>query len=75
MVKKNYPDAIQHFEIVLQQYPSSSKAAASLLKIGYALAESGRKQEAIERLQQVVKKYPDTNTAQLAQTKLDTLTS
>ena len=75
MVKKNYSSAIEHFDIVLQQYPSSSKSAASLLKIGYALAASGKKQEAITRLQQVVKNYPDTNTAQLAKTKLDALSS
>ena len=73
MVKKNYPEAIEHFEVVLQQFPSSSKSAASLLKIGYALAASGKKQDAIIRLQQVVKNYPDTNTAQLAKTKLGSL--
>lgn len=74
MVKKNYPNAIQHFETVLQQFPSSSKSAACLLKSGYALAASGKKQEAIQRLQQVLKSYPDTNTAQLAETKLKALT-
>ncbi len=75
LVKKNYPAAIEHFEIVLQQFPASSKSAASLLKTGYALAASGNKQEAIKRLQQVVKNYPDTNTAQLAKTKLESLNS
>jgi tol-pal system protein YbgF len=73
MVKKSYPQAIEHFEIVLHKFPSSSKAAASLLKIGYALAASGKVEEAKIRLQQVVKTYPDTNTAQLANTKLETL--
>ncbi len=75
LVKKSYPEAIQHFEVVLQQFPASTKAAASQLKIGYALAASGKKQEAIDRLQQVVKNYPNTNTAQLAKAKLDALTS
>ena len=75
LVKKDYPAAIEHFEVVLQQFPSSSKSAASLLKIGYALAASGKKQDAITRLQQVVKNYPDTNTAQLAKAKLETLSS
>lgn len=73
MVKKDYPNAIEHFEIVLQQFPSSSKSAASQLKIGYALAASGKKQEAITRLQLVVKNYPDTNIAQLAKAKLESL--
>lgn len=75
MVKKSYPEAIEHFEIVLQQFPSSTKSAASMLKIGYALAASGKKEEAMQRLQQVVKNYPDTNTAQLAKAKLDALNS
>ncbi len=73
MVKKDYRSAINHFEIVLQQFPSSSKKAASMLKIGYALADSGKKQDAIIRLQQVVKNYPDTSTAKLAKSKLDNL--
>jgi len=73
MVKKNYPQAIQHFEIVLKNFPSSSKAAACSLKIGYALAASGQEGEAKQRLNQVIKNFPDTPTAQLASTKLRTL--
>lgn len=73
MVKKNYPQAIQHFEIVLTNFASSSKAAACSLKIGYALASSGKKEEAKQRLQQVLRNYPDTPTAQLAATKLTTI--
>ena len=75
MVKKEYPQAIAHFEVVLQQFPSSSKASASMLKVGYALAASGKKNEAIARLQQVMKSYPDTNTAHLASAKLESLTT
>lgn len=73
MTKKDYPQAIAHFETVLQQFPSSSKSAPSLLKIGYAFAASGKKQDAIARLKQVVKNYPDTNTARLAEKKLESL--
>ncbi len=42
MVKHNFAKAITHFELVLKQFPGSSKAAASTLKIGYALAASGK---------------------------------
>lgn len=73
IVKKNYPEAIRHFDIVLNQFPSSSKAAACSLKIGYALAASGKQSEAKLRLQQVVKKYPNTPTAELAATKLKSI--
>lgn len=73
MVKNAYAKAITHFDIVLKQFPSSSKAAASTLKIGYALAASGQITEAKERLQQVIQSYPDTPTAQLAAMKLQSL--
>ncbi len=73
LVKHNYADAINHFSTVLQQFPSSNKYSASLLKIGYALADAGRVAEAKERLHEVMKKYPDTATANLARLKLETL--
>ncbi len=73
LVKQNYADAITHFSTVLQQFPSSSKYSASLLKMGYALADAGRVAEAKERFHEVMKKYPDTSTADLARLKLETL--
>ena len=71
LVKKDYSRSIEHFEIVLHQFSSSSKAAASMLKIGYAYAATGNTQEAKKRFQQVVKIYPNTPTAQLANSKLE----
>ncbi|KTD10863.1 outer membrane protein [Legionella gratiana] len=73
LVKKDYTKAIEHFDTVLQQFPTSSKSAASMLKVGYAYAEQGNKQEAKKFLQQVVRAYPNTPTAQLASTKLRTI--
>lgn len=73
MVQKNYPQAIEQFNVVLQEFPSSSKSAASLLKTGYALAASGKTAEAHSKLQEVIKNYPDTRTARLAATKLNSL--
>lgn len=73
IIKKNYAEAVKQFETVLTKFPASSKAAASSLKIGYALAASGQKKEARQRLEAVIKTYPNTPTAQLAQAKLDTL--
>ena len=73
MVKKNYQEAIKHFEVVLQQFPSSSKTSASMLKIGYALSAAGELSAARQRLQSVVKQYPDTHAAQLALAKLESI--
>lgn len=73
LAKKDYPNAIEHFNVVLQQFPTSSKSAASMLKTGYAYAAQGNKQEAQKFLQQVVRAYPGTPTAQLANSKLRTI--
>jgi tol-pal system protein YbgF len=73
MVKKEYPKAIEHFDVVLHKFPSSSKSAASMLKAGYAYAASGNNQEAKKRLQEVIKTYPGTSTAQLASLKLESI--
>ena len=73
--QKNYQTAIANFNTVLKQFPTSSKSAPSLLKMAYALADSGKKQDAIQRLNQVIKNYPDTNTAHLAASKLRALSS
>lgn len=73
MVKKLYPQAVEHFDVVLKKFPSSSKSAASLLKTGYAYAALGNNVEARKRLQQVVKNYPGTSTAQLANLKLEAI--
>ncbi len=75
MTKKAYPDAIQQFETVLSSFPSSSKSAASSLKLGYALAESGQKDSAREHLKAVIRNYPDTRAAQLAASKLESIRS
>ncbi len=73
LVKKNNAQAIEHFNVVLNTFPTSSKCAASLLKIGYAYAAQGNISDARLKLQEVIKKYPDTPTAKLATTKLNTL--
>ena len=73
MVKKAFPDAIEQFQTVLSHFKSSSKASAAALKLGYALAEDGQTAAARERLQTVVRTYPDTHAAQLATAKLESL--
>lgn len=70
---KNYKSAISHFNTVIKQFPSSNKYSASLLKMSYALANTGQINEAKGHLQEILKKYPDTNTSELAQIKLNEL--
>lgn len=73
MTQKDFTKAITQFDIVLSKFPASSKSAPSLLKSAYALASSGKKQEAVVRLKQVIKQYPDTHTAKMAEEKLKSL--
>ncbi|MGV3740136.1 MAG: tol-pal system protein YbgF [Gammaproteobacteria bacterium] len=73
LANKEYSSAIEQFNNVIQNFKNSSKHAPSRLKLGYALAESGRIAEAKEQLTTVMSLYPDTSTAKLARNKLTKL--
>lgn len=73
LANKDYSEAISQFDTIIKNFKSSSKYAPSRLKLGYALAESGRIGEAKEQLTTVMNLYPDTSTAHLAQSKLEKL--
>ena len=71
--KKDYSAAMSQFKTVLEQFQSSNKIPLSRLKLGYALAALGQLKEAKEQLLVLIKHYPDTPAAQLAQSKLASL--
>lgn len=73
LANKDYTKAITQFDTVIQDFKSSSKYAPSRLKLGYALAGSGRIGEAKEQLLAVASLYPDTSAARLAHIKLEKL--
>lgn len=75
LTQKDYSQALNQFDTVIQQYPTSAKSADSLFGLGCALAGLGNKKDAIDRFNQVIHQYPDTQTAKLAQTKLQSLRS
>jgi tol-pal system protein YbgF len=66
----HYDEAISAFNIVIQRFGSSNKAEASQLKLGYALLAKGNVPAGKEALKQVIRHYPDTQSAQLAAVKL-----
>lgn len=74
LVKKDYSKALKHFDLVLNEFPTSSKSAASMLKSAYVFNALGNQEEAIKRLQHVISTYPDTPTAQMAKAKLESIT-
>jgi len=57
-VQRNYADASEAFDLVMQGYGNSPKAADSLLKRGMSLAALGKKPEACGLLGQLPGKYP-----------------
>ncbi len=68
-VQKNFSDAAEAFDIVIQAYGSSSKAPDSLLKRGMSLAQLGKRDDACTALRQVAAKYPTA--AQQVKSKAD----
>src|SRR5207253_4899620 len=69
----NYQQAIQNYDLVLQNFPSGNKAAAAQLKKGFALIELGQKNAGIQELRHVVQRYPRTNEAVQARERLQKL--
>ena len=71
--QKKYADAIADFEKLLKQWPASDKAAAALLKKGYAMLELGQKPEGVVQLQYVVHEFPTWEEARLARARLKSI--
>jgi tol-pal system protein YbgF len=57
-VQRNYADAAEAFDLVMQGYGNSPKAADSMLKRGMALAALGKKADACGVLAQLPSRYP-----------------
>lgn len=57
-VQRNYADAAEAFDLVMQGYGNSPKAPDSMLKRGMSLAALGKKPDACDLLGQLPGKYP-----------------
>lgn len=68
------PDAaIEAYERVVEQYSSSSRAPAALLRIGRLEAGRGNRTEARARFNQIIRAYPRSPEAEEARTELGRL--
>lgn len=65
--KPDLDQAQYHFSYIIQNYPSHTKVPASLYKLGTIYDMKGQKQKAQILFDQVVKQYPTSTAAQLAQ--------
>ncbi len=71
--QKKHREAVADFDKLLKLWPKSDKAAAALLKKGYALVELGQKAEGVVDLQYVIHEYPAAEEARLARARLKSM--
>jgi tol-pal system protein YbgF len=71
LAKPQLEQAKQAFSIVATRFADHRKAADSTYKLGVTLDRLGEKEEAVRRMQTVIKNYPDSSAAKLAKSYLD----
>jgi tol-pal system protein YbgF len=68
--KKEFDKAILEYDKMITNYPDSDKVPSALLKEGFSFLGLNYMVEAVNVLKKLVKKYPDTNQAEIARRKL-----
>jgi tol-pal system protein YbgF len=71
--QKNYSQAIEEFDKVLNNYPKSFKLASARLRKGQCLLELNQKNAGIKELREVVRRYPGTQEERIARARLKDL--
>jgi TolA-binding protein len=69
-VTRDYEQAATAFRTVGERWPSSRKGADALVKLGFTQFELKRFAEARTTLNEVVRRFPDTDAARLAAERL-----
>jgi len=69
----NYKQAVTNYDLVLQNFPSGSKAASAQLKKGFALIELGQTDDGVQELRHLIQRYPKTSEAVQARERLKKL--
>jgi tol-pal system protein YbgF len=72
-VTHDYDNAALAFRAVGEQYPQSPKVADALVKLGLTQIDQKKLVEARATLKQVVQRFPGTDAAKLATTRLQTI--
>ncbi|MBF0202691.1 MAG: tetratricopeptide repeat protein, partial [Desulfamplus sp.] len=71
--EKWYEKAILEYQRVIEEYPRGNKVMAALLKQGYSFANLGEKGNARLILEELIRKYPQSQEAKSARDKLKAL--
>jgi tol-pal system protein YbgF len=66
----NYQQAVQNYDLVLQNFPSGNKAASAQLKKGFALLELGKQDDGVRELRRLLARYPHSPEALQARDRL-----
>jgi tol-pal system protein YbgF len=72
-VTREYPNAIAAFQKVTTEWPDSRKVPDALVKIGFTQSALGKNGEARVTLEDVVRRFPGSEAAQLATDRLKRL--
>ncbi|MBN2231339.1 MAG: tol-pal system protein YbgF [Deltaproteobacteria bacterium] len=71
--EKNYEEAIIKYDEIITTYPDHPKASSALLKQGFSFLMIGDQTDGALILKKVIERYPDSDQAEIARRKLDTL--
>ncbi|MBM4277788.1 MAG: tol-pal system protein YbgF [Deltaproteobacteria bacterium] len=72
-LKKDFEKAILEYEKAIVKYPEGDKVPSALLKQGLAFLELGDKTNARNLLRRVTDRYPQTEQAEIAKKRLETI--
>ncbi len=70
----NFTDAITAYDIVITDYPKSSKVAPAMLEKGRALMQTKKTTSAEREFRELVRKFPGTDEAKTAEATLRSMT-
>jgi tol-pal system protein YbgF len=69
--QKNYDDAVKNYNVVLEQFSGSPKAATAQLRKGLALIALHQRDAGTHELRSLIQRHPQTPEAQQARAKLN----
>ena len=72
-LKKDFEKAILEYEKAIVKYPEGDKIPAALFKQALAFLELGDKTNARNLLRRVIERYPQSDQAEMAKKKLETI--
>ena len=69
--QRNYEDAVQNYNAVLEQFSGSPKAATAQLHKGLALIALSKRDAGLHELRSLIQRHPQTPEAAQARAKLN----